>query len=275
MTASHPSLPHGGPALLVVSAVGSRLKSRYPKAPVCLYVPVMDPHSPYLSPPGSRFARKVQNFAGTRKSARLAYLDEVRFTDRQIGRLLRALRRHPAFRKAVIAVTADHGEEFYEHGGISHGYTLFDELLRVPFIVSAETIPAGIETRETQGIDLAPPLLAACGVSAPPAFEGRDLSSSSFAGEDLLFEEEFSGVRLLSIKSGGLKLITGRGKQGQVTQLFDLDRDPRELRPLAREKDEHRLIERTRSMSRGRKATASRPEDAKRERRLRALGYLK
>ena len=63
------------------------------------------------------------------------YDGEILFNDHHVGRLLDGLRAQGVLQDAIIIVTSDHGEEFFEHGQIGHGKSLYDEVLRVPFMV--------------------------------------------------------------------------------------------------------------------------------------------
>ncbi len=95
-------------------------------APYFLYLHYMDPHAPYLghSPwyvPGSDDLR--DNLA--------RYDSEIRFVDERLRELAAAL----AWKEnTILVVTADHGEEFLEHGQTGHGKTLYNEVLRVPLL---------------------------------------------------------------------------------------------------------------------------------------------
>jgi hypothetical protein len=64
----------------------------------------------------------------------------IRSIDEQIGRLLDALEKSGRLANTLVVVTADHGEEFWEHGRFFHGQSLYDELLHVPLIVR---LPSG------------------------------------------------------------------------------------------------------------------------------------
>ncbi|MFT5686207.1 MAG: arylsulfatase A-like enzyme, partial [Myxococcota bacterium] len=72
------------------------------------------------------------------------YDEEIRFTDANISTLLDALTPE----QTVIALTADHGEEFLERGWLGHTRTLYDELVSVPLIFRA---PGGIAGRVVEG----------------------------------------------------------------------------------------------------------------------------
>ena len=129
--------------------------------PTFVWVHYFDVHAPYHG-------------AGDTPVAR--YDDAVRLVDREAMRLISHARR--ALRgDVVVALTADHGEEFGEHGGVYHGSTLYEEQLRVPLVVS---VP-GVRGRRVPGrvgaqlVDLAPTLTALLGVSAPASMRGNDL----------------------------------------------------------------------------------------------------
>ena len=98
--------------------------------------------------------------------------------DEEIEKLFEALRRQKLLDDLVFVVTSDHGEEFMEHGGTSHAYTLWNELLHVPlFIVAPGLVPPGLVVKEpVQSIDLYPTLLDLLGVGAPEGLQGRSFA---------------------------------------------------------------------------------------------------
>ena len=66
--------------------------------------------------------------------------------DAWIGGLLRALDARGLTERSVIAVTADHGEEFGDRGGLHHSHTLFGELVDVPLLLAAPGAGPGATT---------------------------------------------------------------------------------------------------------------------------------
>ena len=96
------------------------------------------------------------------------YDGEVAAADYAFASLVGELRVRGLYDSSIVVVTADHGEELYEHGGWEHGKTLFAEVLDVPLIVR---LPGGARGRRVaapvQQIDLMPTLLEAAGVEAP------------------------------------------------------------------------------------------------------------
>jgi RimJ/RimL family protein N-acetyltransferase len=112
--------------------------------PSFLWVHYFDAHAPYQ---------------GRGATAEAQYDDAVARIDRALGRLFEHARRTLA-RDAVIAVTADHGEEFGEHGGVYHGSALYDEQVRVPLVIAAPGVspltgdPEGSSARTRQLTDI-------------------------------------------------------------------------------------------------------------------------
>ena len=108
------------------------------------------------------------------------YDEEVAWTDELVGRLVDGIRARPGGEDVVFVLTADHGEEFYEHGSLGHATTLYREQTHVPLIVSD---PAGgkgqVVDTPVSLVDLSPSLAELAGVDAEAPFrqiaEGRPL----------------------------------------------------------------------------------------------------
>jgi arylsulfatase len=103
------------------------------------------------------------------------YAGEVRYTDHHLGRLFAALRAEGLWDETLIVVTADHGEELFDHGGFEHGHSLLPEVSAVPLVVK---LPAGgiagrIVAGDRSSADLLPTLCATLGWAAPDSLGGR------------------------------------------------------------------------------------------------------
>jgi arylsulfatase A-like enzyme len=100
------------------------------------------------------------------------YDGEIAYTDTIVGDLLESLRTSGLLDRTVVAVTADHGEEFFEHGRWGHEHNLYRESLHVPLILRFPTkIPPGtVVDRPVRLAELAPMLLALLEVQAPAGF---------------------------------------------------------------------------------------------------------
>jgi arylsulfatase A-like enzyme len=234
-------------------------------APMFLYVHTTDPHSPYDPSPENEapFAFDYRGDQDTRALLRLGQLGqlnaeglrfliarfkgEVRQTDRGFGLFLDGLKSRGLMDHGILVFTADHGEEFLEHGGTEHTKTLYQELIRVPLAVRLPRgLGAGMRLRETvQQIDLLPSLLGLAGLSVPGGLPGRDLSegwrnpSPTAPPSPLLFSEErFAVTDKYSVRADRWKLIFNNDgpalwRAGAHIELYDLDRDPGEKANVA------------------------------------------
>jgi arylsulfatase A-like enzyme/Tfp pilus assembly protein PilF len=136
------------------------------EGPFFLWLHFYDPHSPYDPPEPYK----------TRYSAS-PYDGEIAYMDSAIGRLISILREKDLFTGSVIAVMADHGEAFGEHGEQYHGVFVYDETIRVPLVVK---LPGGrfagdrVESRVAL-VDVAPTLLQEAGAGIPVSMQGKSL----------------------------------------------------------------------------------------------------
>ena len=164
------------------------------------------------------------------------YDGEIRFTDENLGKILDAIDRKGRLRDALVIVTADHGEEFFEHGGKGHQKTLFDEVVRVPCIVRwPGHLPRGAVVRDpVRIVDLAPTILSLAGASDRPPMQGRDVSpllrGESMAPAPALMELLVDRNDIRGLRTDREKLISWR--HAGKSFLYDLVRDPRELEPI-------------------------------------------
>ena len=199
--------------------------------PVFVWAHVFEPHEPYEPP--AAFARgdsDVERYDG-----------EVAAADAGVGALVRAFRaRRP---RGTVIVTADHGEEFGEHGGHYHGTTLYDEQARVPLLWSS---PGATRARPVDApvelLDLAPTLLAALGVPPDARMRGDDLGALLSGADTPTPAYAFSSIaEEWMVTDGHLKAICAEG-QGDC-RLYDLASDPTERRDQseARPSDAARL----------------------------------
>jgi choline-sulfatase len=125
----------------------------------------LDPHDQYLRHEGIDWG----------KTSRDRYDGEITFTDRYVGKLLDFIATRSWARRTTVIVTADHGEEFGEHGMTRHGFEVWETLVHVPLMVFAPGArPATIEAPRS-AVDLAPTILELLGVPPDASFEGRSL----------------------------------------------------------------------------------------------------
>lgn len=98
-------------------------------------------------------------------------------TDNVFGDVLSFLKDHSLYENTVIIVTSDHGEEFWEHGGTGHGWSLHQHQLKVPLIVKSPTLDQpGRSIDDWVGIiDLPPTILDILGIPLSNEFQGISL----------------------------------------------------------------------------------------------------
>ncbi|MCW5892334.1 MAG: sulfatase [bacterium] len=171
--------------------------------PLFLYLQYMEPHTPY-DPPAEALAR----LRGNRETpsaddvnaaawvgdlfppspemmeAIQDYYDaSIMAMDAQIAALFEQLGKRGLLENALIVVTADHGEEFREHGIMGHGKSLYDTVVRVPLVI----VPPGSTTpiardEVVQLVDVAPTILDWSGIERPPSYEGHSLRPWTVSG---------------------------------------------------------------------------------------------
>ena len=156
------------------------------------------------------------------------YDAEIRNVDRAIGRLVDTL---PELlkRDVVLALTADHGEEFKEHGGVYHGSTLYDEQVRVPLILAIPDVKPRRVHSPVSLVDLAPTLLAVAEVQSPVILRGRDLRPRFFSEEP---EPVFAAVSHKKMVVDWPHKLIADLRFG-LNELYDLSSDPHERVNLA------------------------------------------
>jgi arylsulfatase A-like enzyme len=216
------------------------------------------------------------------------YDAEIRFTDDAIAQILGALERRGRMQDTLLVVTADHGEEFFEHGRKGHQRTLFEEVVRIPLIVHGPPgrfAAAGrAPTEQVRIVDVMPTLFALCGIDDVPPMNGRDLSPLLAGGalepEPALLELYANGLALRAARMSTFKVF--KAAPQHPGSGFDLLADPHEkveLGPGAPFLDTGlRLIEReqaaAREHGRGRGPSQAGDIDPRILERLRSLGYL-
>jgi arylsulfatase A-like enzyme len=176
---------------------------------------------------------------------------------------------------ASVILTADHGEEFGEHGLYFHRNRPYDELIRVPlFLRTPDDVPCPSQpvTEQRELLDVAPTVCRLHDTDPPESFLGTDLRSGG--QRDVVTHGSFRDEGpVAAVRTDGWKYIDA----GADTELYNLDTDPREQDNLSekrrdqcrtyRSKIPNRLLE---------DADDGVPEDVDRDtrQRLEELGYL-
>jgi hypothetical protein len=177
--------------------------------PVFLWAHQMDPHAPYLATPETRLVL----------SPRRHYATEIRRTDAALGELVQALvaaEENPG--DVWLVVSADHGEEFGEHGLAFHGAQVFEESTRIPLVVWSSALDhrAHLPPQLPPGLGEVSAYLGAALADVPFVPSPRAISWAPITGD-------------LALVEGQHKVIF-HPRLG-LFEAFDLARDPGELTP--------------------------------------------
>ena len=211
-----------------------------------------------------------------------AYDEEIAFVDSEVGRLLDALQSRGISKRTLVLLTADHGEEFFDHGGFEHGHTMYQELLRVPLLAWGPGIVPRRILEAVSLLDVAPTILEGLGVELFTSLPGVSLlgvlrGQTPPTGRTLVAEVPMYGPERSALIQWPLKLIRAPG-DGEVL-LFDLRADADELTNLANERP-HEVSELARTLRELQRASAAPGDfatvdlDPETIRQLRALGYV-
>ena len=175
------------------------------------------------------------------RRVRAAYEAEVAYVDHELGRFLAALEERGDLARTTVILTADHGEEFWEHGAFEHGHSLYDELVRVPLVLAAPAGPAAaasVVSVPVRTLDLAPTLCELFGVAPGERHEGASLLPV-LAGVDreprpALSEGTLYGSDKFALRTARHKVILDRHPQAaRPIEVYDWTVDPLERDDLA------------------------------------------
>jgi arylsulfatase A-like enzyme len=233
-----------------------------------LYLHYLDTHTPYEVPApwaahfadpgyhgalGLEFrdpdgARAGRYTGADRRHIVDLYDGAIRYVDAAIGTLLEGLRERGLLDRTLVVVTADHGEELWDHGGFFHGQSLYHEQLSVPLIMRLPgAVAAGTVVRDiARTVDLLPTMTTVLGLPGLPAAAGATLVTGEGAvvvGADRevfaraanpLFPHRFALQRrdhkyIVTVETG-------------VEELYDRGDDPGERQNLADEPAQARLL---------------------------------
>ncbi len=223
--------------------------------PLFLFVHFYNTHRPYR-PPVKEFKEKFKggykgNFPVGKvcqkkrwplKKADLDFVvsqydGEIAHADHLLGKFFSFLEQTGLDRNALIVFLSDHGEEFFEHGGCDHVTTVYEELIRVPFIVIGPGIePGRVIEAPASIIDVAPTILDYLDLPVPGSMQGVSLLPA-MRGEGQPCTYQFSETGLHSkerivrgVRAEGWKLILDH--EDNPVELYDLEHDALEKHNL-------------------------------------------
>lgn len=228
------------------------------------FIHIMDPHTPYepdhkyidklcdrsYSGPYNRTyrgeavklrANGIPPSSSDLKRMRELYDAEVANVDQAMKDLFSFLDDNHLTDQTLIILSSDHGEEFLEHGGLEHGNSQYDELVKVPLIIRGDGFPGGTRVENcVANIDIAPTILKYAGINIPDEFTGYPLQDiiSGIQHEDrVIFGEDTNvGDSVKYALKWPYKLI--HNISSGTSELYDLSSDPYEKIDLAGDRED-------------------------------------
>jgi arylsulfatase A-like enzyme len=244
------------------------LEHRDRSKPFLVVVHTTDPHHPYT--PMRRFRKLLATSVRDRETGSRAdisrlpslppavavkrrddlmalYDAEIAGNDASFGKLMDYLDRAGLRETTAVLLVSDHGEEFYEHGGWTHGLSLYEEQLRVPFVLrlpggrgAGTVVPADV----AEQIDVVPTLLGLAGLPVPKELPGRDLlAAPSIPEREAAGRSSFAWLQrtdqaLDAVSRSQWKLVRNERANPALhrppRELYALGSDPGEQNDLAR-----------------------------------------
>ncbi|HEX9641605.1 MAG TPA: sulfatase [Candidatus Krumholzibacteria bacterium] len=174
--------------------------------------------------------------AGALELKKALYDAAILHVDHEVAGIVRALERRGLRDDTLIVILSDHGEEFLDHAavergrgedprqiwGIGHGHSLYQELLRVPLILSGPGVQARVIDEAFSLVDLMPTLLSYLEVPLPPGMDGVDrlawIADPRRSSPPILADSIAYGPALWSYFDGDFKLIGDDA--GRARELF-------------------------------------------------------
>lgn len=233
--------------------------------PFFLYLHYNGPHAPYRAPLKDIFATMtLSTLSSTRNFLLSLYQAEIRYMDRYLDTLAQAIENLGLSDKTTIIITSDHGDEHaikdyinneagphYVGSMFDHtGTLLYNDVLRVPLMISIpKTAPKNSDTLVT-GLDLGPTVLELFGQSKAgwcdgiSLFSEQDLASRNIVGAEgydqraIYYKQRFKYTKSYALSNKRLILPNGYLPDFASIfvgeQVFDLNADPNEENNLVR-----------------------------------------
>ena len=150
---------------------------------------------------------KIQPTPSQIEFIKARYDQEIYCTDAAFGKLLNRLKAFNLYENSIIVFTGDHGEEFFDHGAVGHGRTLYNDQIAIPLIMKMPGLTQGVHEERAQHLDIYPTLLDAAGVAEPYALDGVSLLRHPDPQRMLYCEENSEGNELYAVLDAEKKVI--------------------------------------------------------------------
>lgn len=207
------------------------------KPPFFYWLHFFDPHYPYAAP--VHFPATPEELSEKDGAVRHSYVEEIRFADRELGRLLTWLEQQKLLEDLVVVFAADHGESLGDTPESSHGFFLFDPTVRIPLSIKAPGLTPKRSAVQVSLIDVVPTVLDLLQIDATAQrFDGVDLAPLMKDGSveppqrALLLESWFAWLNYGWAPFDGIVEAKFKYLRSARRELFDRLADPRETKNL-------------------------------------------
>jgi len=229
--------------------------------PLFLWVHYMDVHEPYIAEesylskidPSIKLS-KDEMFSlfknvilkrdisdeGTVDTLKKLYMAKIAETDQYLKELFSVFESKGLLDNSTIIITSDHGDEFSEHGGLSHDGKMYSELIDVPFLIYDKSYTNTTIDTPVSLIDIPPTICGMMDVETPSSFKGKslypfeDIKPYTLYGEamgKLGHKEAETDKPVHYIIEYGLKVIFKQ--DGSVWEAYDLADDPKDTKDIS------------------------------------------
>lgn len=188
--------------------------------------------------------QKGEKFEEFKRNKLLLYDNTLRYVDYALERFYRFLEDRGLIDNTILVITADHGEEFWDHAeietkhfydvrgyaGVGHGHSVFNELIQVPLIITGPDVPRRkAEDKLVSGVDLVPTLMDLLDINHNILFDGANIFKAS-KKRLILSENTIHGHEKRALIYGRLKFM--HSQKDNVAWTFNLEKDPTEQNPI-------------------------------------------
>jgi arylsulfatase A-like enzyme len=167
------------------------------------------------------------------------YDASIRQVDEQLRQLVTYLKDQRLWNRTILVLTSDHGEEFSDHGGMSHGRSLYQEMVHVPLLLHLPTRQPQIIAEPVSLVDVTPTLLDWLDWPGESPLQGQSLlgllADTPAEGRPLVAELNLHPYHWQMLRQQNFKFLRpdpGERSSSQPALLFDLEQDPQEQRNL-------------------------------------------
>jgi arylsulfatase A-like enzyme len=255
-------------------------RSAFGKIPDIPLIDMFDYYAEDIVPGDSAFEYYREN--------RIKFYDAaLLYVDAQLQACFHQLQEMRIMDKTLVVITADHGEELWDHMqiekeyffspramyGVGHGHHLWQEVIGVPLLVLGPEITAQDVSQRVSLVDVMPSVLRRCGIQGWEAMDldGQDLFAHT-DGRVIFSEDIVFGYEKKAVFEGRYKLYYSKGDG--ISWVFDLEEDPHEESPLDLPEVADRLIQYIPETVRSKEGEERISVDEETKKQLRDLGYL-